>query len=268
MGWPNGIARREVRRRRVTLEADGVHTGAIEQPWIWSAVRDMACDAAFGFDDWMLIGKRPAFFRVALGADQVHLRRGPEVLLAKCSVGIVAVGALDKPFLHFVMEGHVELRLCVGVALEAEFRLRDLEQLFLVFAAMNAVAAYAAHVVLAVRGALEVGVLALMATQAPGIHFLRCRLGGIKDLGDVATTVDVCLARSMAAFAGRAGFAVHLCELSVLVRAESFGDFFVTGGANLLANEVSRCRRRLACFGTCRMRSFCRSSNCARSERN
>jgi hypothetical protein len=83
----------------------------------------MACDAAFGFDDWMLKGKWPAFFHVALGADQVHLQRGPEVLLAKRSVGIVAVRALHEPFLHLVMEGHVELRLGVGVALKAELRL-------------------------------------------------------------------------------------------------------------------------------------------------
>ena len=150
-----------------------VYGRAIEQPRIRSAVREVAGRAAFGLDDIVLIDKRPGCLGVALGADRIHLRRGTKILLVECAVRIVAVGALHQSFFHLVMEGHVELRLGVGVALEAEFRLRNLQQLLLVFAVMNAVAADAAHVVLAVRRALEVGMLALVAAQAPRIDFLR-----------------------------------------------------------------------------------------------
>ena len=232
----------------MALQADRVYCGAIEQARVRSAVREMACDAAFGFDDRMLISKRSAFFHVALGADQVLLRRGAEVLLVKCSVRIVAIGALDQPFLHFVMEGHVELRLGVGVALEAEVGLSDLQLVLLVLTAVNAVAADAAYVRFSVCRALEVGVVALVAGEALLVDFLGSSLRGIEDLGDIAAAIDVCFARPVAAFAGDAGFAMRLSQLGVRVRAESFCDFFVAGRAGLLADEVSRRGCGLTCF--------------------
>ena len=87
---------------------------------------EMACYAAFGLDDRMLISKRSTFFHMALGADQVLLRRGAEVLLVERSMRIMAVGAMNQPLLNFVMERHVELRLGVGVTLEAKVGLSDL----------------------------------------------------------------------------------------------------------------------------------------------
>lgn len=73
MRRPNRISRRKVRRRRVTLQADRVYRGTIEQARVRSAVREMTCDAAFGFNYGVLKSKGSSFFRVALGADQVHL---------------------------------------------------------------------------------------------------------------------------------------------------------------------------------------------------
>ena len=104
----------------MALQADRVYRGAIEQTRIRSAVREVASDAAFGLDDRVLISKRSALFRVALGAHGIHLRRGAEVFFVEGAVRIVAVRAVDQPLFHLVMEGLIELRLRVGVALEAE----------------------------------------------------------------------------------------------------------------------------------------------------
>ena len=85
---------------------------------------------------------------------------------------IVAVGALHQPFLHLVMERHIELRLDVGVALEAKLRLGYLEQVLRILAGVNTMAVHAAYVCFTVAGALKVGVLSLVTSQALGIHFL------------------------------------------------------------------------------------------------
>jgi len=201
----------------VALKADRVYRGAIKQTRVRSAVWEMACDAAFGFDDWMLKSKRPALFHVALGADQVHLRRRPEILLAECAVRIVAVGALDQSFFHFVMERHVELRLRIGVALEAELWLSDLQLLLLVLTSVNTVAANAAYVRLSMRRAQEIGVVALVAGEALLIHFLGRGLRGIEDLGNIPSAIHVGLAWSVTTLASDAGLAMRLSQLGVRI---------------------------------------------------
>jgi hypothetical protein len=130
---------------------------------------------------------------------------------------IVAIRALHQAFFHFVMEGHVELRLGIGVALEAKLGLRNLQQLFFVSAHVNTVATYAAHIVLAVRATLKVGVLSLVATQALRIHLLGGCLCGIEDLCYISATIDVRFARSVAAFAGNAGLAMLLSQPGVWI---------------------------------------------------
>jgi hypothetical protein len=216
----------------------------------------------------MLVDKGTGGFSVALGADRIHLCRRAKIFLFECAVRIVAVCALHQAFFHLVMERHVELRLGIGVALEAEFRLSNPEKLFLVFAAMDAVAAYATHIVLAVRRAFEIRMLALVAAQASCIDFLRRSFCRIEDFGDVAATVNVRFACSVATLASDAGLAVHLCELGVLVRTESFAHFLVAGGADFLADEISGRRCGLTSFGACGFRVLCGSSEGAGSERN
>jgi len=130
---------------------------------------------------------------------------------------VVAVRAFHQPFLHLVVEWHVELRLGVGVALEAKLGLLNLEQLLACLAVVNAVATDAAHVVLAVRGAFEVRMLSLVAAQTALIDLLRRRLGRIEDLRDIPSTVDVSFACSMAAFACHARLSVHLRQLGVRI---------------------------------------------------
>jgi len=205
----------------VALQADRVHRGAIEQAGIWSAVRRVACRATLGLDDGVFVYKRTGRFSVALGADRIHLRGGSQVLPAKRPMRIMAVSALDQALFHLVMERHVELRLDVGVALEAQLRLRDLEQVILVFAHVNAVATDAAYVGFAMSRTLKVGVLTLVATKTLLVNFLGRSLAGVEDLGYIASTIDVRLARTMATLAGYSGLAVCLGQLGVWIGAES-----------------------------------------------
>ena len=81
--------------------------------------------------------------------------------------------------------------------------------------------------------------LACMAGQAGLVHVLSGSLGGIEDLARVAPTVDVLFARTMAAFAGRAGFAVLKSKLAVRIVGELLGGLFVTGCAGLGAHKVA-----------------------------
>ena len=115
----DGQSRCEIGRRRVALQAQSVHICSIEQARIWTSVRTVAGCATFSLDHVVFIHKRAGRFGVALGAHSILLRAGLEALLAERSVRIVAVRAFYESFFHLVMERHVELRLGVGVALEA-----------------------------------------------------------------------------------------------------------------------------------------------------
>jgi hypothetical protein len=247
-GRPGG----EVWRRRVTLQADRIYVGAIEQARIRSSMGRVAGYAALGLDYVVLIDKGPRSFRMALHADRILLRGGLEAFLFECSVRIVAIGALHQAFIHLVVKGHGELRLHIGVALVAERRLRRLEQsLFL--ARVNVVAAQAANVTFGMRGAIEVLVLALMAAQALGVDIRNARGRGVEDLGLVAACLHMRFSRAVAVFASHALAAVHLGHLGVRVGREALGHFFVTGRAHLGADKVPR--RGVLALGRGRLRS-------------
>ena len=81
-----------------------------------------------GLDRDVFIDERPARLGVALGADRVLVGRGLHVVGQEGAVHVVAIAARDQAFVHLVVERHVERRLSVGVALEAERRLRSLQQ--------------------------------------------------------------------------------------------------------------------------------------------
>ena len=114
---------------------------------------------------------------------------------------VVAIAALDQAFVHLVVERHIERRLSVGVALEAERRLRSLEQRFFFLALMNAVAAGTADVRLGVGRAVKVRVRSRVTGQALGVNLFGRVLRGIEYLGYVAAAGHVLRPGTMAAFA-------------------------------------------------------------------
>ncbi len=153
-------ARRQLRRTRihavhracshraVALVAQHVDVRHIQHPRILRTVRRVATHASLALHRRVLVDKRPALLCVALGADQVRIVPRPQVVLLECAVHIVAVAALHQALVHLVVVGHIELRLLVGVALEAERRLSGLQQLLLL-AVVDVVAADAATLALA-----------------------------------------------------------------------------------------------------------------------
>lgn len=221
----------------IAQRVDGRH---VQQTRVLRAMGGVAGDAAFGLDRGVLENKGTTLLHVALGADGILIGSGLDIVLPEGAVRIVAVAAGNQAFFNLVVEGHGELRLDFGVALEAELGLRSLEEMILVLALVNAMAAYAADIGLGVRRAGKVRMRAGMAAEAFCIDILGGSLGGIEDLGLVAAAVHVLFARAMAVFAGHADAIVHGRGFIVLVAGKALGDFFVTSGASLAADKIAR----------------------------
>ncbi len=114
---------------------------------------------------------------------------------------VVAIAARDQAFVHFMVERHIKRWLSVGVALEAERRLRSLQQTFFLLALMNAVAADTADIRLGVGRAVKVRMRSRVTGQAPGVNLFGRVLRGVEYLGYVAAASHVVRAGTMAAFA-------------------------------------------------------------------
>jgi hypothetical protein len=177
---------------------------------------------------------------VALGADRILIGRGLQVVVSEGAVRIVAVRTFHEAFIHPVMEGHIEGRLDVCVALEAKGRLFGLEQDRLGSSFMHSVAANAANVGLGVRRAEEVGVSSCVATQAHCIHLFSSGCSRIENLSLVTTRLDMNFARTMAALAGDALATVLQRKFGVWIRVKFFRLICVAGCAGLRAYVVCR----------------------------
>jgi len=155
-------------------------------------------------------------------------------------VHVVAIAARDQAFFHFVVEWHIERRLSVGVALEAENRLRNLQQIFFFLALMSAVAANAADVRLGVGRAVKVRVRSRVTGQALGVHLFGRVLRGIEYLARVATACHVVGAGTMTTLTtllGRTALRVQ-CGLPVRRLFPSVIDFLVTRLAGLRSHVL------------------------------
>ena len=175
---------------------------------------------------------------MALGADQVLVDRGSQVIFPESAMGIVAVAARDRAFVYRVVERHSERPLHVAVALVAKHRLRSFEQDPFHLEAVDAMATGAAYASLGMWRALEVGVITDMASQAPRINFFRRCLCELKYLGYVPARVHVRFAGSMAAFAGHALAPVFKCQLGMRIAGEVLHLVLMAGGAGLGADIV------------------------------
>ncbi len=113
---------------RVALEAEQVHRAQTQHVGVWSAVRDMARLAALRLDGIVLENEGALLIRVALKADGVLLRGGAHLVRFDGAVRVVAIRAVDKPFVHAMVKGHFKLRLLSLVASDAELRLRSGQQ--------------------------------------------------------------------------------------------------------------------------------------------
>jgi len=158
------------RQGAVALVAEGGDAGHIQQSRVLRAVRRVATDAAFSLDRSVFEDERSADICVALGADGIHIGGGLQIRGQCCAVWVVTIAALNQAFLHLVVEGHGELGLDLCVALEAESRLRRLEQGILL-AAVDVVTSEATDIAFRMRAALKVRVFALVTAKALLIDF-------------------------------------------------------------------------------------------------
>ena len=160
----------------------------------------------------------------------------------------MAVAALDQALVHAVVEGHIEGRLHVGVALEAERGLRGLEQVLRSLAGVDAMATDAAYPRLGVGRAQEVGMRTRVAVQALRVHLFGRGLGRIEDLGGVAARRDMRAAGAMAGLAGDPVIAMLQGQLAVRVVGELTGHLIVATRTGFGAHKI-RGRGRLGLCG-------------------
>lgn len=169
----------------------------------------MAERAALGLDGRVFVDKWAGGLDVAFGADRILGRANPQLVRLEGAMWVVAVAALQHPFIYRMMKGLSESWFYVSVAGIAELRLRNLQQACLTLRLMNTVATDAAYFRFAVSGALKIGVSACVAAEAFLINRLRSGFAEPEDLRCIPSGVDVSLTRSMTVFAGDAFVSVQ-----------------------------------------------------------
>jgi len=208
-------------------------------------MRGVAPKAPLRLHRGMLVNERPARLRVALGADRILIGRGPQVVVSEGAVRIVAIRASHEAFIHPVVEGHIEGRLDLCVALEAKNRLLGLEQDSFGSSLMHGVAAQTAHIGLGVRRAKEVRMSSCVAAKACGIDGFGVGCGKIQDFGLVAARLYMGLAGAMTALAGDALSAMLQSQLGMRIRVKFLRLLSVAGGAGFGTDIVGRIDGRI-----------------------
>lgn len=168
----------------------------------------MTHGASFNPDGFVLEDERSALVRVTLVADKVLVRNRPELavsdgpLVSGRAVRIVAIGALDQPFIDPMTEWLLEIRPLFNVARVAQARLLADQQEFRL-RVMNRMAARATDAVLIVPRAQEVALFEtrFMAGQTLLADFVGLRRLEAEDLAFVPAAFDVRRAGAMARFA-------------------------------------------------------------------
>ena len=112
----------------MALQAEQVDVAHLQHVRIRPAVDQVACLTAIRLHRLVLENKRPLLVGVALEADFALRRGGPHLIGLHRAMRIMAVGALHQPFIHPMMERHLELRFLLQMACVAKLRLRFDEQ--------------------------------------------------------------------------------------------------------------------------------------------
>lgn len=135
----------------VALLAQGIDRWHVQQSGILRTVRSVASNAPFSLDHRVLVNEWPTHICMALDADDILIGGRSELVGLERTVHVMAVGALDCALKHRMMERHIECALHVGVAGEAERRLRQFQQGAFALRSVNAMAADAAQSGLSMR---------------------------------------------------------------------------------------------------------------------
>ena len=107
----------------MALQAKQVDVAQLQHVGIRSTVRHMAGLTSIDFHRLVFENEGSLLVGVALEADRILRGGGPHLFGAYCTVHVVAIAALDQPFIHPMMEGHIELGLLLQMAGVAKFGL-------------------------------------------------------------------------------------------------------------------------------------------------
>ena len=100
----------------MALQAEQVHIAEFQHVGIWSTVRQMARLASIDLYGSVLVHKRSLLVRVTLEADRILRGGSPHLLRLHRTVHVMAIAALHQPFIHPMMERHVELGFLLEMA--------------------------------------------------------------------------------------------------------------------------------------------------------
>jgi hypothetical protein len=141
----------------------------------------MTSNATFGLDNVVFILEWPGHFRVALGADEILLCRESLKLVSKAAMGLMTICAQNYSLNYLMTECRRELRPELVMALKAEIRLSDPEEIFCFVRGVDAVAANAAYLAPAMGRAFKDRVRSRVASQATIIYKLGSGLRRVED---------------------------------------------------------------------------------------
>jgi len=180
-------------RSRVALQTEQVDVAQLQHVRIRSTVRQMARLASIDLYGRMLVYKRSLLVRVTRKANCVLRGGSPHLLWTDRAMDVVAVAALDQPFVHSMMEGHVELGFLLEMAGVAKLGLGLYEQELRFVSVVRRMAGDATDVTLGMLRVDCIDVLraAGMTGEAAFVDFLGGVIFKDENLANVPTTLDV-----------------------------------------------------------------------------
>src|SRR5713226_6067605 len=123
------VRRAKIANVAVAFQAKLPHLRALEQLGVSRPMRVMTNLATLDLQWRMLEDEWTLFVRMTLQAGHIRTHRQSRLLELESAVRVVTVAALDLPFEHFVVKGHIELRFHLGVAAQTQLRLAHFQLL-------------------------------------------------------------------------------------------------------------------------------------------
>jgi len=136
----------------MALQAKHVHHAQLKESRIGGTVGHVATAAALGLHRYVLVDERPLFVDVALVADGVPARQGPQLTRGRRSVRIVTVVALHQAFVDPVVIGFGKICLGRDMASVAQLGLILDQQVLFFLGVMRRVAVETADIATGVGG--------------------------------------------------------------------------------------------------------------------
>lgn len=220
----------------MAFQAQGGHGSAHQHLGIVRAVGLMAALTPADVDGGMIEDERPLLLDVALEADFLSGITEPELAFVDAAVRLMAIGAVDRTFLHPVVERFCKIRLLLGMAGHTQVAGPLLEHMRHWSGLVRTVAIGAIQASLSMRAGAKGRhfVIPFVTRQALLVVGLGILSLETDDLGFVAPAVDVSLTGAMAGCA-RVGELVlrALLQDVVRIRGKRFDYIFVTRRAVL-----------------------------------